>query len=257
MVDSISKINFNNNIKLSGIRTHRNDVDILLFEASNAEAVASPAKKLSKAWSDILTKADSKKRKIIVSPEFFDELIRFAKEIKANPVDFTFIMFKESRFDPKTKCRDYLGLIQMDSTAFTECALGMMEYEKYCKDHPKEKITLHDYKKISNQKGFKKPNIGSDRITYSTYKNLPREKQLKYAEAYLKYRIHEKGMNGKQLSAEQLWRLIHRPNVKGKELDKELKDRRNKLNDIKKEIKKLYPEEYKQIISAASFKAKV
>ena len=50
-----------------------------------------------------------------------------------------------------------------------------------------------------------------NKCTYEEYCKLPREKQLKYVEAYLKYRIEEKGLTGKKLSGGQVWTLIKRP----------------------------------------------
>ena len=43
------------------------------------------------------------------------------------------------------------------------------------------------------------------------YINLPREEQLKYAEAYLQFRIDEKKLTGKKLSGGELWTLIKSP----------------------------------------------
>ena len=47
-------------------------------------------------------------------------------------------------------------------------------------------------------------------ITYSRYAKLTREEQIKYAEAYLKFRINEKNLKGK-ISGGQINTLIHRP----------------------------------------------
>jgi len=198
---------------------------------------------LSESWSTIMTKANHKETKI--SSAFFQELIRFSNEIKTSPINFTFIMYGESKFNPKAKYGSYLGLIQMDATAFKDCAIRMMEYEQYCKDT--KQVTLQEYNVLRQKKEFKKPNIGNKRISFNDYKNLSRERQLIYAEAYLKYRIHENKLNGKKIPSNQLWALIHRPaNCKK---SSELNERQRKIQKIKNEVKSVDKDAYNKIIN--------
>ena len=114
-----------------------------------------------------------------LSQEFFDELTDIAEEIKCNPEDLAAIIFRESRFDPKASGSGVYGLIQMDQNA------------------------LNNAIKYGNLK----------KISMSAYKNLPREKQLKYAKAYIQFRIDEKKLTGKKLNGGQVWTLIKRPSA--------------------------------------------
>ena len=91
-------------------------------------------------------------------------------------------MFKESRFDPAAKGAGVYGLIQMDPTA-----LKLAIAHAHKNGHKLKDIKIEEYKK------------------------LPREKQIKYSEAYVQFRIDEKKLTGKKLSGGQLWTLIKRP----------------------------------------------
>ena len=108
-----------------------------------------------------------------ISLTFFKGIENVAKDIKCKPEDLAAIMYRESHFDPKAKVGTYTGLIQMDKITFDSIPGKKCSYAQYCK--------------------------------------LPREKQLKYAEDYLKMRIDENGLEGKRLSGGQIWTLIHRP----------------------------------------------
>ena len=112
-----------------------------------------------------------------LSKEFFHELVEISKRIKCSAEDFAAILFLESRFDPKATGNGVHGLIQMDQTALNNA----------CEFANLPKISIKNYKK------------------------LPREKQLKYAEAYIKFRIDEKNLTGKKLSGGKLWALIKSP----------------------------------------------
>ena len=189
---------------------------------SASHSVSQKAKVLSEAWSNIMRKD--------IKPEFFVKVINFADKIKTNPVDFSFILYQESEFNPKAKCGPYFGLIQMDKTAFDECVGRMMEYEQYCKENPKDKPDFYDYLDMRLKKGFKKPK-NPDVITFEKYKALPREKQFKYSEYYLKYRIHQYKLNNKSIPDNQLYALIHKPAHCQKPV--ELQDRRSLLSAVK------------------------
>lgn len=117
-----------------------------------------------------------------LSQEFFDELTAMAERINCNPEDLAAIMFKESRFDPAAKGAGVYGLIQMNPTALKEAIAHAHKNGHKLKD-----IKIEEYKK------------------------LPREKQIKYSEAYVQFRIDEKNLTGKKLSGGQLWTLIKRP----------------------------------------------
>lgn len=214
----------------------------LKVDAADEVNGVSTADILSESWSAILTKANCKKTQI--SSGFFKELIRFSNEINTDPIDFTFIMYKESKFNPQASYGSFIGLIQMNPTAFKDCAIRMMEYEQYCKDT--KKVTLQEYNEIRQKRGFQRPNIGGKRISFNDYKNLSREKQLIYAEAYLKYRIHEKKLNGKKIPSNQLWALIHKPRDfrKASELD----ERQKKIQTTKAEVKSVDKDAYNRII---------
>ena len=117
-----------------------------------------------------------------LSQEFFDELTAMAERINCNPEDLAAIMFKESRFDPKAKGANVHGLIQMNPIALKEAIA-----HAHKNGHKIKKITMEEYIK------------------------LPREKQIKYSEAYVQFRIDEKKLTGKKLSGGQVWTLIKRP----------------------------------------------
>ena len=221
---------------------------------TNDISVVSTPKVLNDSWSSIMEKEGYN---VKLNQNFFKRVVDFSREIKADPVDLTFIMFQESKFDPSKKSAGgYVGLIQMDKTSFNDCALKMFEFEKYKKDHPQEDITLLDYVDKSSNKDFKKPNIGKDKISFDEYRHLSPEKQFKYAEAYIKYRIHEKGLNGRKIPSNQLWALIHRPSDYDK--SSELNGRARLLNAVKnggkiggeyvKGIKEISPIDYRRIV---------
>lgn len=188
-----------------------------------------PSDILNDAWTSVMEKDGYK---VKLTPKFFQQVIDFSRKNKLNAVDLTFIMFQESKFQSTERSSfGSVGLLQMDKTSFNNCALKMFEYEKYKKDNPDKDITLRDYLSESSKGGFKKPDIGKDRITFEQYSKLSPEKQFKYTEAYIKYRIHEKGLNGKKIPSNQLWALIHRPTDYDKST--ELNGRARLLNVVK------------------------
>ena len=79
---------------------------------------------------------------------------------------------KRLNCNPEAKKGDYRGLIQIDKMSFDS--------------------------------------IPNTKCTYSQYCALPREKQIKYVEKYLKMRIDEQGLKG-FLSGGQLYTLVRRP----------------------------------------------
>lgn len=141
------------------------------------------AVKLHRGWSEVM-KAEAKDHKPFFKPDpnisesFFEELTNVAKRLNTNAEDLAAIIYRESHFDPQIKsiapAGKYRGLIQMDEKTFNSI----------CK---------------------------SSGITFKQYSNLPREKQLKYTEMYLKYRIEKAGLTGKKLSGAQIYALIHKP----------------------------------------------
>ncbi len=149
---------------------------------SKATGATSPlALQLCEDWRSVMkAEATVKQNKVKIDPnislKFFEELTETAKRLNCSPEDLAAIIYGESHFDPQIKnsTGKYTGLIQMDKRSFDSLQVdNKCTYEEYCK--------------------------------------LPREKQLKYVEAYLKYRIEEKGLTGKKLSGGQLWTLIKRP----------------------------------------------
>lgn len=127
-----------------------------------------------------------------ISQEFFEEIVAMSERLKINPEDLCAVIYRESCFKANAHGKnektgaDYYGLIQMDKTAFE---------------------TVVSYaRKIQGENCKLDPNI-----TYEKYAKLTREKQLLYSEAYLKFRIDEKGLTGKRLTGGQLWTLIKRP----------------------------------------------
>ena len=221
-------------------------------------ASLSKAKILSSAWSDVISETGHRGK---ISEEFFQKVINFAKSVKIDPVDFSFIIFQESKFNPMCKNGSYAGLIQMDETAFKKCALRMLQYEQYCKNNPKKNLTLVQFNNKIENKKLSIPDIGKKNILFSTYSGLSRERQFEYASAYLRYRIHEQGLNGKKITSNQLWALIHRP-FHCKKSD-ELINRSQFLSAVKiggtvdvngrnvviKGVKQISPDNYKKIIS--------
>lgn len=153
---------------------------------SSSNTPSYEAQKLHSKWKIVMEEEAKVKQNRIkidtnISVKFFDEITNIAKRINCSPEDLTAIIYRESHFDPQVKSSsgNYSGLIQMDKTSF-------------------------DSLKVKNK------------CTYAEYCKLPREKQLKYTEAYLKFRIDEKGLTGKKLSGGQIYTLIHRP----KDIDK-------------------------------------
>ena len=135
------------------------------------------SKELHDSWTNVVHN---------LSQEFFDEITAMSKRLNCNPEDLAALMFNESRFNPKADGGKYHGLIQMDNTALkTVTAYAFKTQGKNCKL--------------------------DKNITMEKYINLPREEQLKYAEAYLQFRIDEKKLTGKKLSGGQLWTLIKSP----------------------------------------------
>ena len=148
---------------------------------SSMQNVSAEAQKLHKEWR-IVMEAESKvkQNRVKIDPnisvKFFEEITKAAKRLNCKPEDLAAIIYRESHFDPQIKSSTgkYAGLIQMDKTTFDNLPV-------------------------------------KNKCTYAQYCKLPREKQLKYAEAYIKYRKKEKGLTGKKLSGGQIYTLIHRP----------------------------------------------
>ena len=139
------------------------------------------AQKLHSDWQKVMKEESKVKQNRFkcdpnISVNFFNEITKIAKNINCKPEDLAAIIYKESHFDPKAKSSSgkYVGLIQMDKMTFDS-----LEMKNKC--------------------------------SYREYCRLPREKQLKYTEAYLKFRIREKGLKGKSLSGGQVYTLIRRP----------------------------------------------
>ncbi len=154
--------------------------------SSASETSSYEVQKLHSKWKTVMeVEVKFKQNRVKIDPNisvnFFEKVTKVAKRLNCNPEDLAAIIYIESHFDPQTKSSsgNYVGLIQMDKTSFDS-----LEVKNKC--------------------------------TYSEYCQLPREKQLKYAEAYLKFRIDEKGLSGKKLSGGQIYTLIHRP----KDIDK-------------------------------------
>lgn len=190
---------------------------------SSLDITLSPAaKKLYNEWRTVLeeeakieavNKPKYYKSDPDISKKFFSELEASAKRLNCNPEDLAAIIYRESHFDPAAKdCTGtYHGLIQMDKTALENSI----------------KFNLENF---GNKCGL------NPKITYNKYKKLPREEQLKYAEAYLHFRIHEKGLEGKKLTGGQIYTLIHRP----ADIHKahKVREHQNRVNDAKKEPQK-------------------
>lgn len=121
-----------------------------------------------------------------ISKKFFQEIVQTAERLNCNPEDLAAAMYRESHFDPQISSSSgkYKGLIQMDKQAF--------------------KLALEHAVKTGNKRIDPK-------MTYDKYAKLPREQQIKYAEAYLKFRIDEAGLTGKKINGGQLYVLIHVP----------------------------------------------
>lgn len=137
------------------------------------------AEKLHSDWQFVLEAESKIKQNKVkcdpnISKNFFVQVEDSAKRLNCKPEDLAAIIYRESHFDPRAKKGEYTGLIQMNKTAFDS--------------------------------------IPDRKCTYSQYCRLPREKQLKYAEKYLKMRIEEKGLKGKKLTGGQLYTLVWRPN---------------------------------------------
>lgn len=121
-----------------------------------------------------------------ISKKFFQEVVETAERLNCKSEDLAAAMYRESHFDPQISSSSgkYKGLIQMDKQAF--------------------KLALEHAVKTGNKRIDPK-------MTYDKYAKLPREQQIKYAEAYLKFRIDEAGLTGKKLNGGQLYVLIHVP----------------------------------------------
>lgn len=164
------------------------------------------AERLHSDWQTVLevgakTKHEGFKCDPNISKTFFNSVTDTAKRLNCNPDDLAAIMFIESHFDPKAKKGNYTGLIQIDKMSFDSIPDTKCSYSQYCK--------------------------------------LPREKQLKYVEKYLKMRIDEQGLKG-FLSGGQLYTLVRRPKAvhtrsEVKKYQKLVTDARKVPAQIKKE----------------------
>ncbi len=187
---------------------------------NDGPALSGRTHSLYSGWKKILT-AEAEYEKIIkpkrfksdphISKKFFDEIEKTAKKLGCTPEDLAAIIYKESHFDPSARdtTGTYHGLIQMDATA------------------------LENTIKFAQEKLGAKSRIR--KISYNQYKKLPREEQIKYTETYLQYRINEKGLSGKKLTAGQLYTLIRRPT----DINKPSIVRTNQkiINDVKTKYK--------------------
>lgn len=176
------------------------------------------AERLHADWQTVLevgakTKHEGFKCDPNISKTFFNSVTDTAKRLNCNPDDLAAIMFLESHFDPKAKKGIYTGLIQIDKMSFDS--------------------------------------IPDTKCSYSQYCRLPREKQLKYVEKYLKMRIDEQGLKG-FLSGGQLYTLVRRP--KAVHTRSEVKKNQQLVTDARKvpaKIKK-EKEEYEKTIKSNS-----
>lgn len=179
--------NWQNKINYSSKVNTIFDIDM----KNKEEQQKSEAKSLHNDWRAVMiAEAQSKPKKFTpdsnISYKFFEELTKTAERLNCNADDLAAVIYKESHFDPKAKGPGgYTGLIQMDETAFNAAV-------KHAVKTQGDKCNLN-------------PNL-----SYAEYSNLPREEQLKYAEAYLRFRIDEKKLEGK-ISGGQINTLIHRP----------------------------------------------
>lgn len=175
-------------------------------QETDTKTNSTTAEKLHSDWQLVLTEeAKVKQSKVKCNPniseKFFTEIEEAAKRLKCKPEDLAAIIYRESHFDPKAKNGQYLGLIQMDKTAFDS--------------------------------------IPDRKCTYSQYCKLPREKQLNYAEKYLQMRINEKGLKGKNLTGGQLYTLIWRPaDINKKSTVNEAQKRVNAAKQVPATMKK-------------------
>lgn len=145
--------------------------------ATTKSAPKTKAERLHSDWQAVMevgaqTKHENFKCDPKISKAFFSSITDTAKRLNCNADDLAAIMFIESHFDPKAKNGSYRGLIQIDKMSFDS--------------------------------------IPDTKCTYSQYCALPREKQIKYVEKYLKMRIDEQGLKG-FLSGGQLYTLVRKP----------------------------------------------
>ena len=187
MPEEIWKLNCNFSKPLPKILTPQNYLqnNFTFFTLPDTKKTVKPTKgeELHNKWTKMCPN---------ISQEFFEKVTEMAERLNFNPDDLCAIMFRESGFKPNAHGKnpktgvDYYGLIQMDSTALKNAINHTIETEgKAC---------------------------GLDsKMTLAKYAKLPREKQLKYSEAYIKFRIDEKGLTGKKLTGGQLWTLINSP----------------------------------------------
>ncbi len=189
MSNEISELNsnFKNRMLTHQYRTNNLKACFTFFEPSKKETTKdyyqTKGEELHNKWTKMCPK---------ISLEFFEEITAMAERLNFDSDDLCAIMFRESGFKPNAHGKnsktgvDYYGLIQMDKTSFTTVVAHALKTEgKDCKLDPN--------------------------MTYEKYAKLPREKQLKYSEAYIKFRIDEKGLTGKKLTGGQLWTLINSP----------------------------------------------
>lgn len=149
-----------------------------------------------------------------LSKEFLTEIVRFSNEIKCSPEDLLAIMYHESNgwkasaYTKDKKGNSYGGLIQMNKQS-----LDLVK-KKYAKE-----LGLN-------------PNI-----TMSEYLKLPREKQIKYSEGYLKYMINYCKLNhNKKIKAGELWGMIKSPKLTIQKNSKFLDKLEKHINSIKENI---------------------
>lgn len=156
------------------------------------------AERLHSDWQVVMEVASKTKHENFkcdpnISEKFFNLVTKTAKQLNCSPDDLAAIMFLESHFDPKAKKGDYIGLIQIDKMSFDS--------------------------------------IPDTKCSYSQYCNLPREKQIKYVEKYLKMRITQEKLKG-FVSGGQLYTLVRRP--KYVRTKSEVVKNQNLVNDARK-----------------------
>lgn len=157
-----------------------------------------------------------------LSDNFLNAVVELANKVHCSPENLLALMYQESGgWNPASANKDkkgkvqYGGLIQMNSDSLR------MVSEKY-----------------SKELGLKK------NITMSDYLKLSREKQLKYAEGYMRMMKDSCNLaNKKHLTGGEAWGMIKSPHQTKKRNQEFLRKLDRKLDYVKKQIFKPKPQQ--------------
>ena len=200
--------------------THAANTNAETTETQSAPSASAPNSMLTPQAAALKNKLSEGVPKL--SDSFLNEVVALADKVHCSPENLLALMYQESGgWNPASANKDkkgkvqYGGLIQMNSDSLR------MVSEKY-----------------SKELGLKK------NITMSDYLKLSREKQLKYAEGYMRMMKDSCNLaNKKHLTGGEAWGMIKSPHQTKKRNQEFLRKLDRKLDDVKKQIFKPKPQQ--------------